>query len=106
MISNNLKLEIIDILEDMLSYKYWFAKHGICYYMPYPRSYSVGYVCQFFADWDEFSGDNKYPIMHPLEDCPAVSYRCYTFKWLGKYGAARRRLVKHLIKCIKEDLND
>lgn len=54
-----------------------------------------------FKSWDEFSGDDAYPVADTIGIRPSSAYwsRHNYDKWAGDYGAARKRLLQH---CINE----
>lgn len=63
---------------------------------------------EFFAfrnavqSWPEFSGDDYYPVKHPCYDDPCEAYHKSMYLWTGEYGAARRRLLDHIINYMEK----
>lgn len=53
------------------------------------------------CDWPEFSGDEKYPVPHPIWE-PEYAYNFSSYKEFydpdEEYGAARLRLLDYLIE--------
>lgn len=71
---------------DAASYAAWFEK--------YPQAVSA---------WAEFSGRQAYPVpVGRSKRCPQTAYQRREGLWTGEYGAARLRLLQHLIDWFKE----
>ena len=61
-------------------------------------------VCEAAKTWAEFSGDPLFPVRYEGKS-PKLAYAAkYAIpKWLGEYGAARRRLCQHVANWIQEN---
>ena len=51
--------------------------------------------------WKHFSGNTSFPVPHPKHHAVAA-YGTTLNKWIGRYGASRRSLARHLAREFKK----
>ena len=73
---------------------------GICWnlaQLPWEVHNARGLVAEAALSWPESSGSLEYPVPHPKLP-PQIAYDSNRTenKWVGEYGAARRRLCQHV----------
>lgn len=120
MIQENLKVarialrkHLIKTLEGVLEGNYpqiWDMSEGICYNMQMQMNFRVPYALRHemiaerrraFESWEEYSGNPTWPIANGDAD-PKRSYNYCLNKWTdSKYGKARKRLLQHVVNCLK-----
>lgn len=67
---------------------------------------------EIFKQWDQFSGDELYPVKHPRRpNAPSSAYTAYRTSydagnmWKGTYGESRRNLLQFAIAYIENRLD-
>lgn len=74
-------------------------KYGLCQHLVESGfgSELYGLIEPIFEYWPEFSGARRFPVPHPDGYGDAeVAYEYTVNKWIGKYGASRKRLCRWL----------
>lgn len=58
-----------------------------------------------FQNWDKYSGNLYFPVPPTNEEYTAKEQYDYTPNlWIGEQGELRRDLLRHLIKCLKAEM--
>ena len=101
---NRTKRQIVEVLSAMLKDKNY-PRGGICSYLNDKLELPYATLQPYSRSWDQYSGNPSYPVpsfnkKYNEEDV----YWHLKNIWAGKYGAARKSLVKHIIKRLKEEL--
>jgi len=52
--------------------------------------------------WTGYSGNPKYPVKHKDYADPELAYDYTPYKWKGDYGRSRIRLLRFIIKCLTQ----
>lgn len=77
---------------------------GICSNLPDEVYFEFrAHAEQAYQTWPEYSGEAAFPVQHPDFAYPWEGYlENRGSMWSGEYGAARLRLLQHLINWFKE----
>lgn len=72
---------------------------GVCTNLPYRSR-----LDNHFKTWPEFSGNLDYPVPAPSGRYPYIEYFESTYKWVGEYGDARRRLCGFIADRLEDSM--
>lgn len=78
-------------------------RSGICLILhaEFPDNRCVDAIPAFFcSDWEEWSGDEDYPVPHPDGEADRGYYVSKDL-WTGEYGASRKRFCLYLVEQLK-----
>lgn len=60
-------------------------------------------VVQLLAPfWTGYSGKRRFPVKHKDYADPELAYDYTPYKWKGDYGRSRIRLLRFIIKCLTQ----
>ena len=78
--------------------------YGLCYHLECVGGwYPFGELIEgIFEQWEEYSGDEDFPVPHKTLSCAAAFYRCSEKMYEGEYGEARKRLAGFTADKLKE----
>lgn len=85
-------------------------RYGICCHLtiaqPYCERYSTSLLRKYFATWKHYSGRDDYPIASNKEKYDEFSYyNEFDNKYRGRQYRMRLKLINHIIKSLKRDIN-
>lgn len=77
-------------------YEHLIQNKGICAHI---GTFTVGLLVPF---WTGYSGNKVYPVKHKDFNDPEAAYDSTHLKWKGDYGRSRIRLLRFIIKCLTQ----
>lgn len=78
---------------------------GICSNVEDTIHVSCNEYNRHFRTWDKYAGNIDFPIPSTNKKYNSGQYYCRnTNLWIGKQGKLRRDLLRHLIKCLKAEM--